>query len=194
MKIARIKVGAIVFSDRSFPHWGEHIGVGQEDRMFEFAPLDTSHNRYDLRAWGFGLMTSQYGEGAYGNGSLFVSKEDVIFSEEEAWDSIYKPAIPIKKDKRLKPGCYLVVGDGYSDIVKVQGHEKVLKFGVFAEQNKHTFTGNPHWYGPLNLHEMMMLETAKQHIASGLSVDMEKAKIIYKELFGDLKCESKTSK
>lgn len=190
MKIARIRVGAIVFSDRSFPHWGEHIGVGQEDRMFEFAPLDTNHNRYDLRAFGFGLMTSQYGEDAYGNGSLFVSAADVIFSDEEAWDSIYKPAIPLKKEKRLKPGYYLVVGDGYSDIVKVQGHEKVLKFGVFSEQSKHTFTGNPHWYGPLDLHELMLLEMAKQMRASGLTIDMEKANKIYEEL----SCELKTSK
>jgi hypothetical protein len=146
MQIARIRVGAIVFSDHSFPVWGEHIGVGQEDRMFVFTPLDTNHNRYDLRAWGFGLATKQYQEGAYGNGSLFVSKEDIIFSDEEAWDSIHKPAIPIKEDKRLKAGYYLVVGDGYSDIVKVSGHEKIHKFGVFQECSKHTFTGNPHWY------------------------------------------------
>jgi hypothetical protein len=148
MRIARIRVGARVFSDRSFPHWGEHIGVGQEDRMFEFKPLDQNHNRYDLRAWGFGI------EGAYGNGSLFVSKDDVIFSDEEAWDTIYKPAIPIKEDKRLKAGYYLVVGDGYSDIVKVDRHEKVLKFGVFQEQSKHSYTGNPHWY-KIDLRELL---------------------------------------
>ena len=146
MKIARIKIGAIVFQDRSFPHWGEHIGVGQEDRMFEFTPIDTNHNRYDLRAWGFGLQTKQYGEGSYGNGSLFVSADDVIFSEEEAWESIYKPAIPIEKKQQLSPGYYLVVGDGYSDIVKVDRHELVMKFGSFKELNKHTFTGNPQWY------------------------------------------------
>jgi hypothetical protein len=141
MRIARIKVGAIVFSDRSFPHWGEHIGVGQEDRMFEFAPLDESHQRYDLRAWGFGLKTKDAGEGAYGNGSLFVSKDDVIFSEEEAWDSIYKPAIPEVKSKQLSPGYYLVVGDSYTDVVKVDRHEKIMKFGVFKELSKYEFPG-----------------------------------------------------
>lgn len=156
MQIARIKVGAIVFSDRSFPHWGEHIGVGQENRMFEFAPLDTNHNRYDLRAWGFGLQTGQYGEGAYGNGSLFVSAEDVILSEEDNWDTIYKPAIPEREGKQhLSPGYYLVVGDGYSDIVKVDRHEKIIKFGVFQELSKHTFTGSPRWY-KINLRELLV--------------------------------------
>lgn len=154
MQIARIRVGAIVFSDRSFPHWGEHIGVGQEDRMFEFTPLDTNHNRYDLRAWGFGLMTGQYGEGAYGNGSLFVSKEDVILSDEDCWDTIYKPALPTRKPKQLSPGYYLVVGDGYSEIVKVDRHEKVLKFGVFQELNRHHFDKNPHWY-KIDLRELL---------------------------------------
>jgi hypothetical protein len=153
MLIARIRVGAIVLSDRSFPHWGEHIGVSQENRMFEFTPLDTRHNRYDLRAWGFGLMTTQYGEGAYGNGSLFVSKEDVIFTEEEAWDTIYKPAKLELKPKKLSPGHYLVVGDGYSDIVKID-RTGIWEFSATKQIQQDDLIGNPHWY-KIDLRELL---------------------------------------
>lgn len=148
---ARIKVGAIVFSDRSFPHWGEHIGVGEEYRLFQYSPLDTRHNRYDLSAHGYGLA------GAYGNGSLFVSKKDVILVDvsEDDYDSIFMPAIPVKEEKRLEPGYYLVVEDDYSEIVKVQRHEEVSRFGVFKAQSKHDFPGNPQWYGPINLFALM---------------------------------------
>jgi hypothetical protein len=155
MQIARIRVGAIVFSDHSFPRWGEHIGVGQEDRMFEFQPLDTNHNRYDLRAWGFGLLTKQYEDEAYGNGSLFVSKEDIIFSEEEAWDSIYKPAIPVVKEKCLQAGYYLVVDDNNLIIVEVDKANNVWTIGNEVEISFARFnTINTKWYR-IDLHELL---------------------------------------
>lgn len=191
MKFAmKIKRGAIVFSDHSFPHWGEHIGVGQEDRLFKFDPLDVSHNRFDLRAHGFGLTTVGFGTEAYGNGSLFVSKDDVEQVEvtEEEYATIFKPAIPIVVPKKKKPGLYLVVGDGYSEIVKIKLHDGcVYRFdATFSCVREDYFNGDPHWYGPIDLHELMLLETAKMMIKSKLPIDMEKARNIYKELSNGL--------
>jgi len=86
---ARIKVGAIVFCDMSFPHWGIHIGIGEEDRLFKYDALDTRHNRYDLRAHGYGLPAKD----SYGNGSLFVSSNDIIILDvsDDDYDTIFKP-------------------------------------------------------------------------------------------------------
>lgn len=178
----RINKGAIVFSDHSFPHWGEHIGVGQEDRLFKFDSLDTRHNRYDLRAWGFGLTTVGNGDGAYGNGSLFVSREDTVIVDvtDEEYAAIFKPAIPVEKPKRKKPGYWLVVGDGYSDIVKISSDGLIRQFSdKFSIVREDFFNANPHWYGPLDLREIMDLEILRQN---SLPVDIEKAKKVAEEL------------
>lgn len=164
-RFCRIKVGAIVFSDHSFPHWGEHIGKGQETRPFVMSPMDTSHNRYDLRAWGFGLSTAEHGEGAYGNGSLFVRAEDIEIVELEgvAIKAVYRSALPLlPKPKKLKPGYYLVVGDGYSDIVKCDSIGGFRELGSAVVHARDHYTGNPHWYGPLDLHDIMTANMDKE--------------------------------
>lgn len=84
-RLARIKEGAVVFQDRSFPHWGKDIGSKEPQTVFEVIRYSVEHNRHDLVAWGYGLKTDQFGEGAYGNGALFVKDEDVMFlTDEEA--------------------------------------------------------------------------------------------------------------
>ena len=98
-RMGRIKKGAVVFQDRSFPHWGIHIGVDAVDTVFEVSELDKQHDRFDLTAWGYGLKSCDYGEGAYGNGSLFVNAADVIFLSNEEADA--QP--PFKVVKYTKP-------------------------------------------------------------------------------------------
>ena len=158
---ARIKRGAIVFSDHSFPVWGEHIGVGQEDRLFECDPLDTNHNRYDLRAHGFGLQGV-----AYGNGSLFVSASDVEFLEvtEKEYNTIFKPAFPEVKLKKMKPGYYL----NNNAIVKVIDTGQILEIGDITRRTLSDYTSQD-FYGPIDLHEIKIIETCK---AKRMSVDM----------------------
>lgn len=148
MQVARIKIGATVFSDRAFPIWGEHIGVGQEDRMFEFMPLDVQYNRYELRAWGFGIHTDQYGEGAYGNGPLFVHIDDVIISDEDAWDTIYKPMVKI--NKQLKPGYYMVVDGVYKSVVEVDRNNNVWRIGHECEISMEEFNTLTMKWVPIN--------------------------------------------
>lgn len=176
----RIRVGAVVFSDHSFPIWGEHIGVGEELRPFEMSPMDTSHNRYDCRAWGYGLHKEP---GAYGNGSLFVRAEDIEILDSVNVTEVHRPALPQPpKPEKKSPGHYLIVGDGYSDLVQINSSGLVRELGkeqLFKESN---YDGNPQWYGPLDLHEIMMLETAKTLLKSKLPVDLEKARLVYREL------------
>lgn len=102
LKLVRIKPGAIVFQDHSFPHWGIHTGLGEENRLFKFTPMNTDHNRFDVRAWGYGLNETIHGKGAYGCGSLFVAAEDLIFVEEDD-ASVYEPNNPTREQVKRMP-------------------------------------------------------------------------------------------
>ena len=155
-QFGRIRVGAIVFSDHSFPVWGEHIGKGEELRPFLLEPMDVHHNRYTCRAWGYGLMPSQHGENAYGNGSLFVRKEDIEIFTSVNEAEVYRPALPQPpKPEKKKPGFYLLVGDGYSDIVKINASGDVLEIANQKHFKESDYDGNPHWYGPIDLRDLL---------------------------------------
>lgn len=109
-RMGRIKKGATVFQDHGFPNWGEHIGEDHVDLVFEVSELDKLHKRFDLTAFGYGLKTSTNGEGAYGNGSLFVDAKDVLFLSNEEADE--QP--PFKVVKRRKPKPDTTFSDAWS--------------------------------------------------------------------------------
>ena len=95
MKVARIRCGAIVFQDRSFPHWGHHIGAECVDQLFKVGDFDANHNSYTVTAFGYGFQGDTYGPGAYGNGALFVKVDDLSIFEVD-YDLL---PLPIDMDK-----------------------------------------------------------------------------------------------
>lgn len=79
----RIKSGATVFQDHSFPVWGVHIGIGEVDRPFIITEQNSDYNSYTLRAFGYGLLGEKiYDSDCYGNGALFVKSTDVVIIPE----------------------------------------------------------------------------------------------------------------
>lgn len=146
---AKIKIGAMVYCDHSFPHWGVDIGLGEELRPFEITRLDTSHSRYDLRAWGYGLSTAIHGEGAYGNGSLFVSAEDIEILTAINVTEVYRPALPqVKTVKRTLTTAELITLLTVAEAKKYQQTQanitRLKAIELVNAENKLTLKGEAH--------------------------------------------------
>ncbi|MCK4793088.1 MAG: hypothetical protein KAV87_55675 [Desulfobacteraceae bacterium] len=74
---AKIKKGAFVGQDFGVHKWPHHESF-DVDQIFDV--FDFNAERVRLVADGFGILSAKNGE--YGNGALYVKKEDLIFEEE----------------------------------------------------------------------------------------------------------------
>ncbi len=80
----KIKIGAQVDQDMSFFYWDEKYYPGKLDTAFE---IDGKRDifpskRICLIAHGFGIIGGNDGK-SYGNGAIYVKKEDLIPVETE---------------------------------------------------------------------------------------------------------------
>ena len=126
---AKIKKGAFVGQDFGCYEWPHHMSY-DVNQVFEISELDinTKQDRIKLVADGFGMLTNP--PGRYGNGALYVKKEDLRMIPDS--QSIDFPILSII-DRQLKNGASIEIRDDRVCLIRADG--EVLGLGEILCRN-----------------------------------------------------------